>query len=268
MKLDCRQLACGYEKKTVLKDINFSLESGEAFCILGPNGVGKTTMFKTILGFLPLQAGAILLDGEDICNWSKQKKAQAIAYVPQAHIPPFPFLVGDVVLMGRNAHLGSFATPNSKDRQIAYESLERLGIVELKDKPYTEISGGERQLVLVARALTQKTEILLLDEPTSNLDYGNQIIVLEQIRNIVRDGIGVLMTTHSPNHAFLCATRVALLNSEKTMTIGTPTEVLTENNLLKAYSVNVHMIHVPARPGYTETHACVPLIPELKKPNT
>jgi iron complex transport system ATP-binding protein len=231
MKLECIQIACGYEKKTVLKDISMSLSSGEMLCILGPNGVGKTTILRTMLGFLPLHSGSIFLDEEDICKWSKRKLAKAIAYVPQAHITPFPFLVGDVVLMGRNAHLGHFASPSSEDKRIAYESLERLGIAGLKNMPYTEISGGERQLVLVARALAQETELLLLDEPTSNLDYGNQIRVLEQIRNIVHAGIGVLMTTHSPNHAFLCATRVALLGPEKSLAIGSPTEILTEKNL-------------------------------------
>lgn len=265
MKLECAQVTCGYGRQAVLRDISLSVESGEALCLLGPNGVGKTTLFKTVLGFLPALAGSVVLDGRDIRQWSHRKFARAVAYVPQAHVPPFPFLVGDVVLMGRNAHLGAFASPGPEDRRIAEAALERLGIAALRDKPYTDISGGERQLVLVARALAQESELLLLDEPASHLDFGNQIRVLEQIRNLVHTGIGVLMTTHSPNHAFLFATRVALLRPDKTLALGAPIDILTESNLKATYGVDVHMTHIPARPGITETHACIPLLPQPKE---
>lgn len=263
MRLECVRVACGYGRRPVLQDIDLSLSSGEAVCVLGPNGAGKTTLFRTVLGFLPLCAGTILLDGQDIRSWSRRRLARAIAYVPQAHIPPFPFLVGDVVLMGRNAHMSPFAAPGASDRRIADLALERLGIAALRDKPYTDISGGERQLVLVARALAQEAELLILDEPTSNLDLGNQIRVLGQIGNLVRSGIGVLMTTHVPNHAFLCATRVALLDAGGVLKTGVPDDVLTSANLTAAYGVEVHMVQVPADDGRSGTSACIPLLPRM-----
>ncbi len=259
MKLEIKNVACGYGTKIVVKDISVNVESGEILCLLGPNGVGKTTLFKTILGFFKIKDGEIILDGENIINWPKKKLAKAIGYVPQAHVPPFPFSVLDVVVMGRTAHLRTFESPTKEDINIAEKALETLGISFLKDRIYTEISGGERQMVLIARALTQQPNILVMDEPTSNLDFGNQVRVLEQINRLAKKGLGIIMTSHFPDHAFLCSTKVALLQRNNKFMVGNVDEVVTEDNLKSAYGVDVK-ITSSIRSNGENIRSCVPLL--------
>lgn len=259
LKLEIRGASCGYGKRNVVEDISIKLESGEILCLLGPNGVGKTTLFKSILGFLKLQGGEILLDGQNVQTWSRKRLAKVLGYVPQAHTPPFPFEVLDVVVMGRTAHLSAAGSPSKADVAIAEEALEILDVTFLKNRIYTEISGGERQMVLIARALAQQPEILVLDEPTSNLDYGNQIRVLEQINRLARRGLGVIMTSHFPNQAFLCSTKVALLQRNNAFTIGSVDEVVTEENLKKAYGINVKITNTLNDRGES-IRACIPLM--------
>jgi iron complex transport system ATP-binding protein len=242
MELIIRNASCGYGTKNVIKDISVSIRSGEILCVLGPNGVGKTTLFKTILGFLKLQSGEILLDNENIRIWSKKRLAKAISYVPQAHTPPFPFSVFDVVLMGRAVHLDMFASPSKKDKEIAEQAIDTLKISYLKDSIYTEISGGERQMVLIARSLAQQAKIMVMDEPTSNLDFGNQIRVLQQINNLASKGFGIIMTSHFPEHAFLCSSKVALMQRNNNFIVGSVDEVVTEEHLKTAYGINVKII--------------------------
>lgn len=258
MILEINNAVCGYGMKTVVEDISLKVSSGEILCLLGPNGVGKTTFFKTILGFLKLQKGEILLDGQNIVNWSKNELAKVIGYVPQAHTPPFPFSVMDTVVMGRTPHIGKFSSPSKKDIDIAEEAIDRLKISYLKDKIYTEISGGERQLVLIARALTQQPQILIMDEPTSNLDFGNQIRVLQQVNELSKSGLGVIMTSHFPNHAFLCSTKVALMQKSNDFQIGNVNEVVTEENLKSAYGINVKIIDTKVDNGEI-IRSCIPL---------
>ena len=258
MKLSVNGAVCGYRSKTILSGISFDVSSGEILCLLGPNGVGKTTLFKTILGFLQLKGGSITVDGDDIRRWPRRKFAQAIGYVPQAHTPPFPFTVENVVTMGRTAHLGTFATPSKEDRKIALEAMETLEIDFLKDCIYTEISGGERQMVLIARALTQQPSMLVMDEPTSNLDFGNQMRVLRQIKQLAKNGLGVVMTSHFPDHAFLCATKVALLRHDG-FDIGSPDEIMTEEKLCRVYGINVKIANAHADDG-SYIKACIPML--------
>ncbi|MDI6604371.1 MAG: ABC transporter ATP-binding protein [Thermoanaerobacteraceae bacterium] len=259
MKLEIKNVSCGYGTKIVLKDFSIKVSSGEILCLLGPNGVGKTTLFKTILRFLKLHSGEIQLNGEDIKYWSRKKLAKTIGYVPQAHTPPFPFSVLDVVVMGRTAHLGVFSSPSKEDLTIAEKALETLGVSFLKDRIYTEISGGERQMVLIARALTQQPDILVMDEPTANLDFGNQVRVLEQIKKLAKKGMGVIMTTHFPDHAFLCSTKVALMQRNNVFTLGYADDVITEENLRIAYGVNVKITCLKGVDGEI-IKACVPLL--------
>ena len=169
IRLEINNVSCGYHHGTVVKDISVGLTSGEILCVLGPNGVGKTTLFKTILGFLRPQGGEILLDGENVRTWPRRRLAMVIGYVPQAHTPAFPFRVLDVVLMGRTAHIGLAASPAKADVAVAETALDVLGVSFLRDRIYTEISGGERQMVLIARALAQQPRFLVMDEPTANL---------------------------------------------------------------------------------------------------
>ncbi|MDP4182794.1 MAG: ABC transporter ATP-binding protein [Bacillota bacterium] len=258
MKLDIIRATCGYGKKKVAENISLSVQSGEVLCLLGPNGVGKTTLFKSILGFLRLMDGEIVLNGENMIKMSKSKLAKVVGYVPQAHTPPFPYTVLDVVLMGRTAHLGMFSSPTDNDRRIAEEALDTLGISFLKDKIYTEISGGERQMTLIARALTQEPDILIMDEPTSNLDFGNQIRVLERINMLSKKGLAVIMTSHFPNHVFLCSTKVALM-TKNLFKVGSVDEIVTEENLRSAYGINVKITSTVDESGNI-IKACIPLI--------
>lgn len=242
MSMQIQNLACGYPNKNIVSDISFNLGAGELICILGPNGVGKTTLFKTILGFLPRQGGQILLDGVDIKNFPRKKLAQKIAYVPQAHIPPFPFTVQDVILMGRTSRFEGTRTPRPADYEKVDQLLELLHIQHLANRIYTEISGGERQMVLVVRALAQEPQYLIMDEPTSNLDFGNQMRVLEQVIQLKKAGIGIVMTSHYPDQVFLCSSKVLLMKNNNTYCLGTSDEVLTEDNLREAYGINVKII--------------------------
>lgn len=258
MILEVRGVVCGYGKKRIVENISLSVQPGEILCLLGPNGVGKTTFFKSILGFLKLLDGEILLDGENMSTMPKRRLAKVVGYVPQAHTPPFPFSVLDVVLMGRTAHLGLFASPSKIDMEVAKEALEMLGIYFLKDRVYTEISGGERQMVLIARSLTQEPKVLIMDEPTSNLDFGNQIRVLERIKRLSEKGLAVIMTSHFPNHVFLCSSKVALMQ-HGVFSVGNVEEIVTEENLKSAYGINVKITSTMDEKGNV-IKACIPLI--------
>jgi iron complex transport system ATP-binding protein len=170
-----------------------------AVMALGPNGCGKTTLFRTILGLLPRQGGSVRLDGHDLATLSRRDVAQRIGYVPQAQAGYFPFTVREMVLMGRTAHLSLFATPSPRDDAVAERMLDTLGMLHLADHRYTEISGGERQLALIARALTQEPKLLVMDEPTANLDFGNQLLVLDRIGTLARQGMAIILSTHDPD---------------------------------------------------------------------
>ena len=239
MTLEIRNLAFGYGERSVGENVSLSLASGEVLALLGPNGAGKTTLFKTVLGLLPVRAGDILLDGRPLSAWPRRERAKQIAYVPQAHAALFPFTVLEVVLMGRAPHLAPFSSPGTRDRRIAMEALVGLGMSHLALRAYTEISGGERQMALIARALTQEPAILVMDEPTANLDYGNQMRVLSHVRVLAEQGLSVVLSTHNPDHAFLVADRVALLHAAKLIALGLPKDVLTPTALKQLYDIDV-----------------------------
>lgn len=258
MRLDIQKATCGYGDTAVVKGISFSVSSGEICCLLGPNGVGKTTLFKSILGFLKLIDGDILLEGQSIRTIPKRQLARMIGYVPQAHSPPFPYTVLEVVTMGRTAHIGLFSAPSHKDRKIAEDSLEMLGISYLRDKIYTEISGGERQMTLIARALTQEPAFLIMDEPTANLDFGNQVRVLRQVNRLALSGLGIVMTTHFPDHIFQCDSKVALLLRNGSFSFGPADAVVTEESLYRAYGIGVKIAEIPI--GAKKIKTCIPLM--------
>lgn len=260
MKLELRDVAFNYEKNSsVLKGVSFTVDEGEILCLLGPNGAGKTTLFKTILGLLRPQKGTILMDGKDILQYSRRQLARFIGYVPQSHVPPFPYSVMDVVLMGRNAHLNNHRTPSEADYRIARESLATLHISYLEDKNYSRISGGERQLVLIARALTQQAELLILDEPTSNLDFGNQVRVLKKIRHLSNQGLSIIMSSHFPSDAFQNSSKVALLKDGVIDKIGAPRDIVTEENMKKIYGVDVYIANAEDRNG-SKYLVCIPVV--------
>lgn len=259
MKLEIKQAAFQYGAKKVFDNVSLSLEAGEVLSILGPNGTGKTTLFKVVLGFLKPLRGKVLLNGESLHARTPQQIARLIGYVPQNHTPPFPFTVRDVVLMGRTAHLARFAAPSKKDVAIAEQALEVLKIAHLRDHMYTEISGGERQLVLIARALAQQPQILIMDEPTSNLDFGNQVKVLHHIKRLVAGGLAVIMSTHHPDHALLFATKVALMKGGGLIEVGAPEDVITAENLHKIYGVQAKVASFSLGEN-REVKTCLPLL--------
>ncbi len=257
MKLQCHKLTCGYGTRAVTHDASLEVSTGEVVCLLGPNGSGKTTLFKTLLGFLRPMGGTITIDGADITRWTRPQLAREIAYVPQMHTPSFPFRVLDVVMMGRSAHLGPFTSPTRHDEEISDAALRDAGMAHLREKPYTEISGGERQMVLITRAMVQEARLLIMDEPTANLDYGNQMRVLSHIRQLAQRGMGVLMTTHFPNHAFMCADRCALMHQGRIEATGRPEDVITEDSLQQLYGVPTSIHHLRNDAG-SEMRVCVP----------
>ena len=259
MELTVKEASCGYNGKAIIQHVNLTLKQGEIACILGPNGIGKTTIFRSVLGFLKLIGGEIYLDGVPKSQISAKDFSRAVGYVPQSHEPPFPYTVPDVVVMGRAAHLKSFETPGVSDYRIADRGMEMLGITYLREKTYTQISGGERQMVLVARALAQMPKLLVMDEPTANLDFGNQIHVLESIKRLSASGLGVLMTTHNPDHAFLCCDRVILLTKDKEILEGPVDEIVTEENLRRAYHVDVRITQTRGSDGRI-IRSCVPML--------
>ncbi len=244
-RLSVEDLAFGYGERTVGAGFGFAVEAGEVLCLLGPNGGGKTTLFKTILGLLPPRAGRIRVDGEDVAGWSARRRALALGYVPQSGAGPFPFSVREMVLMGRTAHRGPFAAPADADHAAAEAALDRLGIAHLGERDWLRISGGERQLALIARALAQAPRILVLDEPTASLDFGNQVRVLEQVRRLADgDGLTVVFSTHHPEQAFAIADRVALLHDGRLARLGMPAEVITSAMMREVYGTEVDVLPV------------------------
>jgi iron complex transport system ATP-binding protein len=239
MTLEGHDLTIGYSDRTVGAGINVSLKTGEVLALLGPNGSGKTTLLKTLLGLLPPKVGDIRLDGISLATRSARERAQAIAYVPQTHIATFAFAVETVVLMGRTAHGNLFSRPTAHDHAVAQAALERFGIGALAGRPYTMISGGERQLVLLARALAQEPQFVVLDEPTASLDFGNQGKVMNEIRQLARSGHGVLFTTHDPNHALRAADRACLLRNGEKCADGPVQNVLNSAMLETLYGAPV-----------------------------
>lgn len=250
-------LGFGYPGKAVGRGVNLAVRAGEIVCLLGPNGSGKTTLFKTLLGLIPMQAGHVKIADTPLQTMSRQQIARTIAYVPQAHAAHFPYRVIDMVMMGRTAHLGLFAAPSELDREKARDALTLLGIADLADQPYTRISGGQRQMALIARALAQETRLIVMDEPTASLDFGNQVKVLSQIRQLAARGFGVVLSTHAPDHAFATASRVLLLHNGGLIADGAPAEVLTPETLRTVYAINVAIEtiaggHTVVAPQYTD----------------
>jgi iron complex transport system ATP-binding protein len=237
--IEAQGLAIGYQRTVVAREIGVSVGPGEVVCLLGPNGSGKTTLFKTLLGLIRPIEGAVSVAGRDIGAWPRQELARQVAYVPQAHVSVFPFAVRDMVVMGRTAHLGLFSSPGAADRQRAEEALEGLGIAHLADREYSRVSGGQRQLALIARALVQDAPAVIMDEPTASLDFGNQALVLSEVKRLAQRGLGIVLSTHDPDHAFAAGSRVLLLHEGRVLASGAPKDVLTQARLEQVYGVPV-----------------------------
>jgi len=242
MTLTGRDLTIGYGSFVVGRGLDIEIKSGDVLALLGPNGSGKTTLLKTLLGLIAPLGGNVALGAGNLHSLAARERARAIAYVPQSHAPTFAFSVESIVLMGRTAHGNLFSAPSAQDREAAMNALARLGIAHLAARPYTMISGGERQLVLLARALAQDPQFIVLDEPTASLDFGNQGKLMDEIVRLGASGHGVLFTTHDPNHALRAATRAYLLRAGERIADGETRAVLTRDNLEAIYRAPVRVL--------------------------
>ena len=240
--LQARDLATGHGGHAVTTDLQLSLHAGEVLCLLGPNGAGKTTLFRTLLGLLPPLSGTVQLQGRPVQQWSRAELARHIGYVPQAQAGLFAFSALEMVLMGCAARLSPWSQPGPADRALARRCLSDMGVAALEARPYTALSGGERQLVLIARALAQQPAMLIMDEPTASLDFGNQIRVLQRIQELRARGMAVLLSTHQPEHALQVADRIALLTPGRLLAQGPAAEVASAAALAALYQVEPHQV--------------------------
>ncbi|MDO4723614.1 MAG: ABC transporter ATP-binding protein [Comamonadaceae bacterium] len=245
--LQASGLAIGYGARQLASGLQFSLQGGEILALLGPNGSGKSTLLRTLLGLHAPQAGQLLLDGQALAHMPRAALARRIGYVPQAYASHFGYSVHDTVLMGRAAHLPLLAQPGAADRRIATACLQRLGIAHLAGHSMQAISGGERQLALMARALAQQAALLILDEPTASLDFGNQLRVLEHLQQLRQQGMGILLCTHQPEHAMAVADRIMLLHQGGLIGPGPPREVATAERLAALYRVSPQQLRAHLR---------------------
>ncbi|TIH12381.1 ABC transporter ATP-binding protein [Marinifilum sp. JC120] len=219
----------------VLEDISFNVPRGEVCGLFGPNGCGKTTLFKCCLKFLKSSSGRVLIDGRDVGKESIRSMAKMVSYVPQEHKPPFPYLVKDVVLMGRTPHISGFFGVSNVHKRKALDAMKLIGITELADQPYSRLSGGQRQMVLIARAVAQETPLLFLDEPTSALDFSNQLKILNILRQIADNGTTIIACTHDPNHVLWFCDNVVVLGPQRFVAHGKPADILCNNVLDEIY---------------------------------
>lgn len=253
-------LGFSYANHEVLKGISFALNRGEVVALLGPNGVGKSTLFRCVLGFLKGYTGQVYLQGDSIVNLDTKAMAKHIAYIPQISKPVFEYSVLELVLMGLASSLPTFASPSVQEEARALAILESLGIGHLAYVSSAHISGGEYQLALLARALLQEAQVLVMDEPTANLDYGNQFRVMMRVQDLAARGLGVLMSSHDPNQVLQHASRVLVIKGGRLLSQGFPRDVMTPDLLTELYDVEVRRCEVEEEiEGHTrEVSLCYP----------
>lgn len=259
-RVNINNLSFGYtdrEEDLIFSKISFDLEPGEVFCLLGPNGSGKSTLLKCIARLLKPLGGSVCLDGENLNALSAGKIAGKLGFVPQSLVSAFPFTVEDIVIMGRASRISMISSPSEKDRDQAWASMEKIGIAHLAKRPCNRLSGGEWQLVLIARALTQSPGVLLLDEPTSHLDLGNQIKILEVVNGLSREGITIIMASHFPDHAFLNADKAGILKDHSLIALGDPDTVLSEDILESTYGITIKIVRIDEG---INRKICVPIL--------
>lgn len=245
MSIEIQNLGFSYGETPVLRDISFSAADGDVAAVLGPNGVGKSTLFRCVLGFLPPTQGSILVNGKDMRALDRRAAAREIAYIPQSCIPAFNYTLQEVVMMGLTNRIGVFESPKPEHKAAALETMESLGIAHLAHRESGRVSGGERQLALLARAIVQNARVLVMDEPTANLDCGNSALVMERVGALAAGGFTVIFSTHDPNQAFRYASRVLALQSGTVLASGAPEEALTGAVLSKLYGVDMAVCPVP-----------------------
>ncbi|MEG0070781.1 MAG: ABC transporter ATP-binding protein [Raoultibacter sp.] len=255
MSIEISHLNFAYGKRPILFDIDIAIPDATLVNVLGPNGVGKSTLFRCILGLNSAYTGTICVNGKDVKKLSIRERAREISYIPQSHAPVYDYEVLDVVLMSTGTDLGVLSTPKQRHRMRAYEALERVGIAHLAERTYTQISGGEQQLVLVARALAQDAKTIIMDEPTSALDYGNTVRVLSCVRQLAKEGLSIVQSTHQPDQAFLYSDKTLVLHQGRVHAYGDPKDVITNELVSTIYNVDVEVNSL-----YGDTvRVCVPV---------
>ena len=241
MSVSVKHLTFAYGSHEVLHDLTFDIPDGTLVNVLGPNGVGKSTLFRCILGLNRDYQGEVLVNGKDMKRLSIRERAKEVSYIPQSHAPVYDYEVLDVVLMATGSDLKPLTNPGCEQRKRAYAALKHIGIQEFAHRPYMQISGGEQQLVLIARALAQNARTIVMDEPTSALDYGNTVRVLSCVRQLAREGLSIIQSTHNPDHAFLYADKTLVLRDGRVDAYGAPAEVITSELISGLYSVEVEV---------------------------
>ncbi len=244
-ELLAREVHFAFARRPVLCGVTFRVGPGEVVSLLGANGSGKTTLLRLLLGLLQPASGEVTLNGKPLRRYPRRELAQRLAYVPQTHTTPFPYTVRDVVLLGRLPCTGLTHSPSRHDCAVVVDILARLGIGALAERRYSEISGGERQLTLIARALAQGARTLVLDEPVTGLDYGNQLRFLEHLRALAGAGYAIVKATHHPEHALMASTRVLLLHGGRIIDDGPPQQVVTPEAIARLYRVRVRAFSAP-----------------------
>ncbi|MEA4923587.1 MAG: ABC transporter ATP-binding protein [Eubacteriaceae bacterium] len=231
-------------ERSILNNVSLTLEKGQIFEILGPNGAGKSTLLNCMAGLLKPDSGDIILDGNDIRTMMPKEIARIVGYVPQNHTPSFDYTVLDFVLMGRAPKVGVFGRPAKEDEELCMEILDEMGISHLANRSYMEISGGERQQAMIARATAQEPEVILFDEPTAHLDYGNQHRTLKMIRKMAHKGYAVVITTHNPDHALLLGDKAGIIDKDGHMVSGPCREIITEESLSRVYNCQLRLVYI------------------------
>ena len=256
--IELRGAAFAYGGQPVFSRLDLDVHSGEVLTILGPNGCGKSTLLRCLGGALALNAGSVRLNQVDLSLLDVRARARKIAFLFQDHTPSFAFPVLDVVCMGRTPYLSRFGTPTIKDIALAEQALEQVGLSHVRHRPYTELSGGERQLVLLARTWVQQPAVVLLDEPTAHLDFSNQVRTLDRVGALAGQDVTVVMTTHDPNHAFLFPGRVAMMQPGGSLIVGDASQVITTASLAATYGMDIALLSTPRRAGPGEFKFCTP----------
>ena len=250
MILEVRDLCYSYGKRSALEDVSLAVERSGVTCLMGPNGSGKTTLLECMLGVRTPRAGEALLLGRPLSGLRRSEIARHIAFIPQNHTPHFPYTVREMVLLGRLAYASPFGAPGREDEKACERAMELAGVAQLAGQPYSALSGGELRLVLLARALCQRAEILLLDEPAAHLDFRNELLLLERLAALAEAGeVTVVMATHAPNHAFFFESRglpvtAALLDAGRLDSAGSPSEVITPAAAARVFGVEAEVADV------------------------
>ena len=254
MRMKIEDLHFSYGSHQVLKGVSFGVEDSGFISLLGPNGAGKSTLFRCMLGLLEPSGGSVHICGRDIRAMPAAELAHRVAYIPQSHSPVFNFSVFDMVLMGTTSQLSRFASPGKKQEQLAEAAMERIGIAHLKNRGCGNISGGERQLALIARAIAQQAKILVMDEPSASLDYGNKLRVMETVKGLTREGYTVIQSTHDPDQAYLYSDKIIALFDGKIVASGTPRETISSSLISTLYGVDVEVCSMHR----DDVRVCVP----------